>query len=88
MKIVSINDITKEQQEKFWEERQANLLDALDEMRERVLNKEITEFVACSLDEKGLPSLHVSGCDYVTGVGLFEIGKNVFIRYMEDWDEE
>ena len=88
MKVVSINDKTKEQQDKFWEERQENLLEALDEMRERVLNKELIEFVACSLDDKGLPILHVSGSDYTTGVGLFEIGKNIFIRYMEDWDEE
>lgn len=88
MKVVSINDKNKEQQEKFWEEHQAKLLEVLDEMRERVLNKELTEFVACSLDDNGTPVLHVSGCDYVTGVGLYEVGKNIFIRYMEDWDED
>ena len=88
MKVVSINEKTKEQQEKFWEEQQEALLTVLDDMREKVLNKELIGFVACSLNEEGYPTLHVSGCDYTTGVGLYEIGKNLFIRYMEEWDEE
>ena len=90
MKVVSINDVDKKklQEEQFWEERQETLLEVLDEMRERVLNREMTEFVACSLDDKGTALLHVSGCDYATGVGLYEIGKNMFVRYMDAWDEE
>jgi len=88
MKVVSINNKSEEQQEKFWEEHQAKLLEVLDEMRERVHNRDLTEFVACSLDEHGTAFLHVSGCDYATGVGLYEIGKNMFVRYMDAWDEE
>jgi len=88
MKVVSINNKSEEQQEKFWEEHQAKLLEVLDEMRERVQNRDLTEFVACSLDANGTAVLHASGCDYVTGVGLYEVGKNIFIRYMEDWEEE
>lgn len=90
MKVISINDRDKkqDQEEQFWEERQAGLLEALDEMRRRVENREMTEFVACSLDANGSAVLHVSGCDYATGVGLYEIGKNMFVRYMDAWDEE
>mgnify|MGYP001556051832 CR=1 FL=1 len=88
MKVVSINDRDQKQEEQFWEERKASLLEVLDEMRERVENKELTALVACSLTEDGYPTLHVSGCDYTTGVGLYEIGKQLFVRYMEDWDGE
>lgn len=59
--------------------RKQDLLDVLDEMKRRVESGEITEFIAASLDDDGDVQIHASVRDIAGGVGLFEIGKKIFI---------
>ena len=81
MNVVSIAERNNEQ-------KQANLLEVLDEMRDKVINGSMTGFVACSMSEEEGLMIHASGCDYVTAIGLFEIGKGMLNRYTEDMEEE
>lgn len=81
MKVV---DFPKESKD---EERKEALLDVLDEMRQRVVDGDLREFVACSLDGSGQAVLHINTLDLPGGVGLFEIGKNMLINYYDDFEE-
>lgn len=75
MKVVSI-DAPKKAQIK------QDLLDVLDEIREQVEAGEIVEFVAASVDNRGETQIHVMTNDFAGGVGLYEIGKHMFINQM------
>ena len=73
MNVVSIN-------QKKEDTRKQDLLEVLEEMRLRVESGEMTEFVAASLDEDGDVQIHANVRDIAGGVGLFEIGKKIFIE--------
>lgn len=73
MQVVSI-DAAKKQQTK------QDLLDVLDEMRAQIDEGEITEFVATSMGPDGEAQIHVMTKDFAGGVGLYEIGKHIFIN--------
>ena len=60
--------------------KKADLLEVLEEMRKRVESGEISEFVAASLSEEGDVQIHANVRDIAGGVGLFEIGKKIFIE--------
>lgn len=75
MNVVSI-DAPKKAQVK------QDLLDVLDEMRAQVESGEIVEFVAASIDDQGDSQIHVMTKDFAGGVGLYEIGKHMFINQM------
>lgn len=72
MNVVSIS-------QKREDTRKLDLLEVLDEMKRRVETGEITEFVAASLDDDGEIQIHANVRDVAGGVGLFEIGKKIFI---------
>jgi hypothetical protein len=55
------------------------MVDVLDAMRLMVQAGEITEFVACSMDDDGIAQIHVCAMDLPGSVGLFEIGKHLLI---------
>jgi len=59
--------------------RKQDMLDVIDQMRMMVQSGEITEFVACSMDEDGITQIHVCALDLPGSVGLFEIGKHLLI---------
>lgn len=59
--------------------RKQDMIDVLDQMRLMVQSGEITEFVACSMDEDGIAQIHVCALDLPGSVGLFEIGKHLLI---------
>ena len=59
--------------------RRQDMVDVLDQMRLMVQAGEITEFVACSMDEDGIAQVHVCALDLPGSVGLFEIGKHLLI---------
>lgn len=61
-------------------DRKEVLLDVLDTMRTLIEEGEINEFVAASCDEFGIPQIHVCSSDFMGGVGLFEIGKQMFVE--------
>lgn len=61
------------------QKRKQDMIDVLDQMRLMVQAGEITEFVACSMDEDGIAQIHVCALDLPGSVGLFEIGKHLLI---------
>jgi hypothetical protein len=74
MKVVSING-----RDEFEAKRKKDMLEVLDSMREMIENDEIKEFVAASVDEEGIPQIHVCAMDLPGSVGLFEMGKHILI---------
>ena len=75
MNVVSIDPKQKKD-----EERKQSMLEVLAEIRRQVEEGEITEFVACSMNEDGEAQIHASCLDLVGGVGLFEVGKHLLIE--------
>jgi hypothetical protein len=73
MEVISIQ--SKEQAK-----RKANLLEVLDDLRASVEAGHIDEFVAASIGADGQVEIHACVKDTVGGVGLFEIGKHIFIQ--------
>jgi len=78
MKVVSID--TKNKQD---EQRRADMLEVLEEMKRMIETGEIEEFVACS-NGQGECKIHASCLDSVGGVGLFEVGKHLLIQHEID----
>lgn len=72
MNVVSIADANQKK-------RKAELLETLEEIKKMVENDEITEFVATSINDDGDIKIHAYCKDFIGGVGLFEIGKQIFI---------
>ena len=84
MKIVSINDAPKKNEEglevvDFNEKRKKN-------MKAGIEAGEITEFTATSLDKDGEAQIHCYVGDVAVGVGLFEIGKNILMTQYNGQD--
>lgn len=71
--VVSLNKVESDK-------RKADLIEVLDEIRARIEAGEITEFVASSINSEGDVQIHASVRDIAGGVGLFEIGKKIFIE--------
>jgi hypothetical protein len=71
-----MNVVNFDPQAKFNEERKAELLEVIEEMRKLVDQGEIKEFVACSISRDGDVQIHASVLDLPGGIGLFEIGKS------------
>jgi hypothetical protein len=76
-----MNVVSFDPQAKANDERKAELLEVLDEMRRRVEEGDIKEFVAASVSKDGDVQIHASVLDLPGGVGLFEIGKVQLINY-------
>jgi hypothetical protein len=76
MKVVNINDTRNES-------RKSDLLEVLDEIRAQIESGDIQEFVATTLDKDNETQIHISCLDFHGGVGLFEIGKQMFIQTIE-----
>lgn len=72
MHVVNIEDVNLKK-------RKAELLETLEEIKKMVENNEITEFVATSINDDGDVRIHAYCKDFVGGVGMFEIGKQIFI---------
>lgn len=79
IKIVSINT------EKV-DKRKEDLLEVLEEIRVQVESGEIQELVATSMTTDGA-QIHISCLDFHGGVGLFEIGKMMFVQQIK-FEEE
>lgn len=75
MNVVTIDTKSKQQ-----EQRKADMLDVLEEMKRMIEDGEIEEFVACS-SGKGDCKIHASCLDGVGGIGLFEVGKHLLIQH-------
>ncbi len=75
-----MNVVTIDPKQKKEAERKESMLEVLAEIRKQVEEGEITEFVACSMNEEGEAQIHASCLDLVGGVGLFEVGKHLLIE--------
>jgi hypothetical protein len=75
-----MNVVSFDPQAKAHEERKSELLEVLEEMRKRIEEGEIKEFVAASVTKEGDVQIHASILDLPGGVGLFEIGKLQLIQ--------
>ena len=63
--------------------RQADLLEVLDDLRKQIEEGRIEEFVIASIDSDGEVQLHTVVKDAPGGIGLFEIGKNIFFQQQQ-----
>jgi hypothetical protein len=75
-----MNVVTLDPKAKQQEQRRAEMMEVLDEMKRMVESGEIEEFVACS-EGDGETKIHVSCLDAVGGIGLFEVGKHLLIEH-------
>lgn len=72
MQVINIADHTNAK-------RKSDILEVLDELREAVINDEITEFIASSIDSEGDVQIHACIKDVVGGIGMFEAGKHILM---------
>lgn len=80
---MEIIDFTKEYTARAMaqlEEEQMKKIKILEEMIEQVKSGDIEQFVACSVDESGVPQLFAAASDGISGIGLFEMGKFMIIE--------
>lgn len=70
------------------EARKLNLLDKLDTIRELVEDDVLIDLVAIGGDVHGIPHLFVASGDVYSTIGMFEIGKQVFINEIFNGEEE
>ena len=73
MEVVNIKDRSKKKQK-------TGLLEVLDDLRKRIEEGDLEEFVVASMNAEGDVEIHVCVKDLVGGVGLYEIGKNILIQ--------
>jgi hypothetical protein len=81
MEVISISDKSEQR-------RKANMLAVIDEVRKRIEEGNMEEFVMASIDKEGEVNIHASAKDLIGGVGLFEIGKNILIQQQTMIDYE
>lgn len=68
--------------------RKAQMMEVLCAMIDMVESGEISEFVAASIDGFGDAQIHLCASDYISGVGLFEIGKQTLMTITTSGDDE
>jgi hypothetical protein len=76
MNVVSLDPKAKQQ-----EQRRAEMLEVLEELRKQIESGDIDEFVAVSQGDKNGCQIHASCLDAVGGIGLFEVGKHLLIEH-------
>lgn len=76
MQVININD-------KSAKKRKADLLEVLDDLRNKIEAGEIEEFVIASVDTEGEVMLHTVIKDSLGGIGLFEVGKQTLIEQQQ-----
>ena len=80
MKIVEL----KPKVDNAKEDRKKSLLEIIDQFRQMVEEDHITDFVISSLDENGDVVITTCARDYVSAVGLYEMGKNTLLMTQMD----
>lgn len=76
MQVIDIND-------KSAKKRKKDLLEVLDDLRNKIEAGEIEEFVIASVDTDGEVMLHTVIKDALGGIGLFEVGKQTLIQQQQ-----
>lgn len=70
------------------ERRKLELLEVIETIKREVVEGNIKEFVACSIDDDGVCQIHVAALDLPGSIGLFEIGKHLLISGDQNGFEE
>lgn len=73
MQVIDINERNEKR-------RKDNMLEVIDEVKRQIEEGTIEEFVMTSMDKDGEVQIHASCKDFIGGVGLYEIGKNILIQ--------
>jgi hypothetical protein len=76
--VVHLNVVNNDEQP-HEEKSRASVVEVLEEMLELAREGEITEMVSCTCDKNGQSFIHVSTADWLGAVGLFEVGKHIFV---------
>jgi hypothetical protein len=73
MNVVNMNDVAKRQKES----EKKNLLDTLEEVRQKIERDEIVSYVICSI--RNDDDIEISACvqDRLDAIGLIEAGKMI-----------
>ena len=77
--VVHLNVVSKQDELSPEELNRVGVVEVLEEMLERAKSGDMTELVATSVDADGDACIHVAGLDWLGTVGLYEIGKHIFI---------
>jgi hypothetical protein len=80
MEVISIGDRGEKK-------RKQNLLEVLADLQKQVEAGEVNEFVIASVDGDGEVAVHACVDDFLGGVGLIEIGKQIMMaqqQYVDD----
>ena len=72
MEVISIGDRGEKKRKK-------NLLEVLGDLQRQIEAGEVNEFVIASVDGDGEVAVHACVDDFLGGVGLIEIGKQILI---------
>ena len=75
MNVVSIDPREKEETR-----RKEEMLEVIEEIKRQIESGRIKEFVATSMTLEGEAQIHASCLDLPGGVGMYEIGKFLFIE--------
>jgi hypothetical protein len=63
-----------------------DMLDTLDHFRSMIVDGKVSHFVVSSMDSMGNFTLTSHCKEFVTAIGLFEVGKNTLMMQAEDAD--
>ena len=80
MEVISIGDRGEKK-------RKENLLEVLADLQRQIEAGEVDEFVIASVDKDGEVAVHACVDDFLGGVGLIEIGKQVLIAQQHYSDD-
>lgn len=81
MELIDFTKAHEEAQAKLIEEEKQKKINILEDMISQVKSGDIIQFVACSVDDDGVPQLFAAASDGISGIGLFEMGKYMIIEY-------
>jgi len=80
MEVISIGDRGEKK-------RKQNLLEVLEDLQRQVEAGEVNEFVIASVDGDGEVAVHACVDDFLGGVGLIEIGKQIMMAQQHYSDD-
>lgn len=81
MEVISIGDRGEKR-------RKQNLLEVLANLQQQIESGDVNEFVIASVDKDGEVAIHACVDDFLGGVGLIEIGKQILMAQQQvDFDD-
>ncbi len=78
-----MNVVTLDAQQLLQKKKIDSLLSIVDDLRKKIEDGEISEFVVSALDNENNVEIYAHTKDFLGGLGMFEMGKAIFIRQMD-----